>query len=58
MISCILTPYDIAFPDVELNNISFSVALYLIDFIFLIDICLTFFSAIEDKDKNTIDNLK
>jgi hyperpolarization activated cyclic nucleotide-gated potassium channel 1 len=58
VISCILTPVDLAFPLIRENTLSYNIFLYILDFLFLIDIIVAFFSAFEDFDLKINDNLK
>lgn len=58
VLSCILTPVDLAFPSIRDDIYSYNVFLYFLDFLFLCDIIATFFSAFEDFDLKINDNLK
>lgn len=58
LISCLLTPYDIAFPDVQQNNLIFAISLHTVDSFFFLDICISFFTAFFDEDENIVDKFK
>jgi hypothetical protein len=58
MVSCIITPINIAFPEFRRNNISFNIFMYCIDFIFLLDLIINFFTAFKDEKGNIVDDLK
>ena len=58
VLSCVLTPVDLAFPAIRDQNQSYDIFMYTIDFLFLCDILATFISAFEDYDLKINDNLK
>lgn len=58
VLSCILTPVDLAFPLIRDEIESYNRFLYTIDVLFLCDIIATFFSAFEDFDLKINDDLK
>lgn len=54
--TCIVTPHNIAFKDE--NTMGMTIAMYVIDILFLIDILIAFNSVLLDEDFKTIDNRK
>jgi hypothetical protein len=50
LLSCFLTPIDLAFNDIRPNYIEFHIIMSLIDVMFGIQIILTFFTATEDDN--------
>ena len=58
VLSCVLTPVDLAFPSIRDQNKGYDTFMYTIDFLFLCDILTTFISAFEDYDLKINDNLK
>ena len=54
--TCIITPYNMAFPDGYTKNM-FYIDL-LIDFVFLVDVIVNFFFASYDNNFNVIDDPK
>ncbi len=46
--SIILTPIDLAFPDIRINSDDFNYIMYSIDLLFLCDLLLNFTSAYEN----------
>ena len=58
VLSCILTPVDLAFPSIRDDIESYNIFLYILDCLFLCDIIATFLSAFEDYDLKINDNLK
>jgi len=50
LLSCILTPVDLAFPDFIGKNQIMQILMIFIDVLFAIQIVLSFFSATEDED--------
>ena len=54
--SVIITPLDLAFPDYCDSNIYYKFFTYTLDFLFLADIILTFFSAYENEALEIEDN--
>jgi hypothetical protein len=58
LVSCILTPFNIAFSDNLDGILWYSTLNYLIDFCFLIDIVINFNTAIIDEEFKVIDDRK
>lgn len=58
VLSCVLTPVDLAFPLIRDQNDGYNTFMYTIDVLFLCDILATFFSAFEDYDLKINDDLK
>jgi hypothetical protein len=58
VLSCVLTPVDLAFPAIRDQNKGYDIFMYTIDFLFLCDILATFISAFEDYDLKINDDLK
>ncbi|MFN9901133.1 MAG: ion transporter, partial [bacterium] len=58
IINCFSTPVDLAFPDYRSNNDVYLGILNTIDFIFLFDIIITFFTAYENETLDIIDDHK
>jgi hypothetical protein len=58
IINCFSTPVDLAFPSYRSDIYIYLSALNAIDFMFLLDIISTFFSAYEDEKMDIIDNHK
>ena len=58
VMSCILTPVDLAYPNYRVNSANYSAFLYFIDFVFFFDLIVTFFSAYEDYELKIQDDLK
>lgn len=54
--TCIITPHNIAFRDE--NTKGMTIAMYVIDSLFLVDILVVFNSVVLDEDFKTIDNRK
>ena len=50
IISVFLTPYQLAFPEIQDNYEKFNSFLNFIDGMFYADICLNFFMAYENED--------
>ena len=58
IINCFSTPVDLAFPHYRSNNDVYLRILNTIDFIFLFDIIITFFTAYENETLDIIDDHK
>jgi hypothetical protein len=58
VLSCVLTPVDLAFPLIRNHYEGYDIFMYTMDFMFLCDILTTFISAFEDYDLKINDNLK
>ncbi len=56
IVSVITTPIDIAFPSYSENIFEYSIFLYIIDILFLIDIIVTFNSAYENDIYDIVDD--
>ena len=62
LLSCIVTPWRIAFADlkkIDINEpVGWEIANQVIDFLFAIDIIIIFNSAFHDEDFNIVENRK
>jgi hypothetical protein len=55
--SCLMTPINLAFPHLA-DDTNWTTACLIIDFLFLMDIFINFFSAYEDQDLRIQDDRK
>lgn len=62
LISCMITPWRIAFGDLDSGNkkepIEWTIINWVIDSLFIIDICVIFNSAFHDDDFNIVEDRK
>jgi hypothetical protein len=58
LLSSIVTPLDLAFPELRDSFFGLSVTMYAVDFFFSIQIILNFFIATEDDSGSVNDDLK
>ena len=58
LISCFLTPVNLAFPHLEGEDFGYALFIIFIDIMFAIDIFVNFFMAFEDEHHKVVDQRK
>ena len=58
LVSCVITPLDIAFSNEENTTTLENIVKYTIDILFAIDILVTFNTTTYDEDDNVVDDRK